>query len=215
MGARVSGIIYVLVNQAMPGLIKIGRTAENIEMRMRQLDSSGVPLPFECFYAAEVADPAKVERALHEAFEDHRVRKNREFFELSPDKPKVIIDLMKLREVTPRTDIVSEPGDQEALNQARIRRSRFRFGAVGIKPGDVLHSTFDDMITCVVKDDTSVLFRGQESSLSGAALIVAREQGYDWQSIAGPTYWKFNGATLSELREEMSETPVDQTSASP
>jgi len=146
-----SGVIYVLVNQAMPGLIKIGRTAENIEMRMRQLDTSGVPLPFECFYAAEVADPAKVERALHEAFEDQRVRKNREFFELSPDKPKVIIKLMELRDVTPRTDIVSEPGDQEALNQARRRRSRFRFSAVGIKPGSVLHSAFDDAVTCTLR----------------------------------------------------------------
>jgi hypothetical protein len=54
------GIIYVLLNQAMPGLIKIGRTAENIETRMRQLDTSGVPLPFECFYAAEVSDPDRV-----------------------------------------------------------------------------------------------------------------------------------------------------------
>lgn len=78
------GIVYVLVNQAMPGLIKIGQTADNIETCMRQLDTSGVPLPFECSYAAEVNDANRVERALHEAFEDQRVRRNREFFELSP-----------------------------------------------------------------------------------------------------------------------------------
>lgn len=73
--------IYVLVNQAMPGLIKIGRTSgDDVEARMRQLDTTGIPLPFECFYAAEVADAARVERAIHEAFEDHRVRRNREFF---------------------------------------------------------------------------------------------------------------------------------------
>lgn len=204
-----SGIIYVLVNQAMPGLIKIGRTSENIENRMRQLDTSGVPLPFECFYAAEVADPATVEHALHEASEDHRVRRNREFFELSPDKPKVIIKLMQLREVTPHTDIVSEPGDQEALNQARRRRSRFHFSSIGIPIGAELQSAFDDAVTCTVSDDTSVIFRGTEHSLSGAALIVARENGYDWPSIAGPVYWKYQGRTLSELREESSESVAD------
>jgi len=198
------GIIYVLVNQAMPGLIKIGRTAENIETRMRQLDTSGVPLPFECFYAAEVSDPDRVERALHEAFEDHRVRRNREFFELSPDKPKVIIKLMEIKEVTPRVDIVSEPGDQQALDQARRRRSRFRFSAVGIQPGATLHSAFDEGTTCIVKDDSTVIFRGEEHSLSSSAMIVAKEKGYDWPSIAGPVYWKFEGKTLSEIREEMS-----------
>jgi T5orf172 domain len=198
------GIVYVLVNQSMPGLIKIGITAENIETRMRQLDTSGVPLPFECFYAAEVANPALVERALHEAFEDQRVRQNREFFELSPDKPKVVIKLLELRDVTPRVDIVSAPGDQEALNQARRRRSRFRFSSVGISQGAELHSAFDDAVTCIVKDDTSVVFRNEEHSLSSSALIIAKENGYDWPSIAGPVYWKYQGRTLSEIREETS-----------
>jgi T5orf172 domain len=201
-----AGIIYVLVNQAMPGLIKIGRTTD-VEIRMRQLDSSGVPLPFECFYAAEVADPDQVEHALHDAFEDHRVRRNREFFRLSPDKPKVIIRLMALKEVTPRTDIVTDPGDQEALDQARRRHSRFHFSSVGIKVGAELHSTFDDAVTCIVKDDTSVTFRGEEHSLSRSALIVAKENGYDWTSIAGPVYWKYEGKTLSELREESDDLP--------
>src|ERR1700692_3197768 len=208
-------IVYVLVNQAMLGLIKIGRTTDTIESRMRQLDTSGVPLPFECFHAAEVSDAGRVERALHEAFEDHRVRRNREFFELSPDKPKVIIKLMELREVTPRSDILTEPGDQEALDQARRRRSRFRFSAVGIPVTAELHSTFDDAVTCVVRDDTSITFRGEDHSLSSAAMIVARENGYHWSSIAGPAYWKYDGKTLSELREEMPQTlspspPADQ-----
>jgi hypothetical protein len=199
-----AGVVYVLVNQAMPGLIKIGR-ATDVEVRMRQLDSSGVPLPFECFYAAEVKNPDEVERALHEAFGDHRVRRNREFFELSPDKPKAVIKLMALREVTPRKDVLTEPGDQEALNQARRRRSRFHLSSVGIPVGAELQSAFDENVVCAVKDDTSVWFRGEEHSLSGAALIVAKENGYDWPSIAGPVYWKYHGKTLSELREELTD----------
>ncbi len=46
-----SEIVYVLTNPTMPGLIKIGRTT-NLEQRVKSLSSdTGVPLPFEVFYA--------------------------------------------------------------------------------------------------------------------------------------------------------------------
>ncbi len=56
-------IIYILTNEAMHGLVKIGYT-QNLEQRMRELSApSGVPLPFECHYAAEVPDHAPQHRA--------------------------------------------------------------------------------------------------------------------------------------------------------
>ncbi|TCK31050.1 T5orf172 domain-containing protein [Ancylobacter aquaticus] len=194
-------VVYVLTNQAMPGLIKIGRTADTIENRMRQLDTTGLPLPFECFYAAEVQTPDRVERALHEAFDDHRVRRNREFFSLSPDKAKAIIKLLELREVTPGADVITEIGDQEALNQARRRRSHFRFSMLNISPGSELVSVFDDNITASVKDDRWIIFRGEEDSLSNSALTIAHEKGRMWPSVAGPSYWKYEGKTLEQLRQ--------------
>ena len=49
-------IVYLLTNPSIPDLLKIGRT-KNLEERMRSLSShSGVPAPFECFYACKVAD---------------------------------------------------------------------------------------------------------------------------------------------------------------
>jgi hypothetical protein len=78
-------IVCVLINEAMPGYAKIGRT-DNLEQRIRSLDNTSVPLPFECFYAARVNDAAFVEKQLHDAFADFRVRKNREYFEISPDR---------------------------------------------------------------------------------------------------------------------------------
>jgi hypothetical protein len=149
-----------------------------------------------------VVDSARVETAIHEAFEDHRVRRNREFFRLSPDKPKAIIKLLEISDVTPKIDVVSEPGDQEALNQARSRKSNFRFSMVGLTPGMELQSVFDEGITCIVKDDRWILFRGQEESLSNSALTIAKEKGYNWPSVAGPAYWKHEGKTLAELRED-------------
>ena len=60
-------IIYILINEAMPGYVKIGKT-NNLEQRIRSLDTTGVPLPFECFYACTVTDSAFVERQLHDSF---------------------------------------------------------------------------------------------------------------------------------------------------
>jgi hypothetical protein len=49
-------IVYVLVNRAMPDLVKIGKTERDIESRIKGLDTTSVPLPFECYYAAKVLD---------------------------------------------------------------------------------------------------------------------------------------------------------------
>ncbi|HWJ86705.1 MAG TPA: GIY-YIG nuclease family protein [Pelagibacterium sp.] len=196
-------IVYVLTNAAMPGLIKIGITSGPIETRMRQLDSSGVPMPFEAFYAAEVEDAARWEKALHEAFGDHRVRSAREFFRISPDKPTAILKMIDGLNVTPKTDVETEPGDKEALQKERRRKSNFSFSLADIPHGSVLESVFDDQIKCIVISDRKVLFREQEHSLSSSALIVAREQGFEWASIAGPAYWKYEERTLSEIRESL------------
>jgi hypothetical protein len=120
-------IVYVLTNVEMPGCIKIGKTSgESVEARMKALFTTSVPLPFECFYAAEVKDAALVERTIHQVFAEHRVHKNREFFRIARDKPKLIIKLLEIRDVTPKDDVVSEPGDQEALDEAKKRAANFR-----------------------------------------------------------------------------------------
>jgi hypothetical protein len=196
------GIVYVLTNEAMPGLVKIGTTAGDVATRVKQLDTTCTPYPFECFYAAEVVDAQRVERAIHEAFGDHRIRKNREFFKISPDKPKAIIELLCVKNVTPGVELFTETDDKEALEEAKKRRAVFSFPKVGLGPGTVLQSVFDDAITCVVKGDRWVEFRGQEASLSSSALDIAHEKGLGWSAIAGPDYWKYEGKTLSELREE-------------
>ena len=74
------GVVYVLSNPAIPNMIKIGRTDRPIEQRMRELDDTGVPLPFVCVAAWEFENAPTVEKALHRAFADRRVRPSREFF---------------------------------------------------------------------------------------------------------------------------------------
>ena len=41
------GSVYVLTNPAMPNMVKIGKTTRDVELRLADLYSTGVPLPFD------------------------------------------------------------------------------------------------------------------------------------------------------------------------
>ena len=66
------GIVYCLTNPAMPDYVKVGMT-DNLVKRLKQLDNTSTPLPFECVYAVQVDEPLRIERLLHDAFADSRV----------------------------------------------------------------------------------------------------------------------------------------------
>lgn len=198
-----SEIVYILLNPAMPGYTKIGRT-NNLEQRIRSLDNTATPLPFECFYAAKVRDSAFVERQLHNAFSDHRTRMNREFFEVSPERIVAALKLAEIEDVTPKTDYVETKEDEKALEKARKRRSAFNFKLVGIEPGSVLTFSRDQTITCKVIDDRNVEFEGRTYSLSKSAseILSRKENAPSWvrTSVQGPLYWEFENESLEERR---------------
>lgn len=77
------GWIYVLTNQAMPGLVKIGFTKNPPHSRARELYDTGVAHPFEVAYQIRCRDYRAVERAVHEALSHCRVNERREFFACS------------------------------------------------------------------------------------------------------------------------------------
>lgn len=197
------GVIYILTNEAMPGYVKVGKTTTTPEQRMRELDTSGVPLPFECFYAAVVDDCHTAEKLLHDAFADTRVRSRREFFEISPERVASALRLAAVEDVTPRDDVVEDAEDERALNEARRRRGRFNFKIVGIQPGTILTLTKDETMTCEVVDSQKVRYREELMSLSQAALSAIHELGYSWKAVSGPEYWEYDGQTLDELRREI------------
>ena len=191
--------VYILINQSMPGLIKIGITERKVEERMRELySSSAVPLPFECYFALEVKDAKLVEKKIHHGFDDYRINENREFFEIDPDKAKSILSLVEGTEVTPKTDVVDSATDQQALDKQR-NKQRFNFASVGISAGEILEFKKDKTITAKVLDDDKIEFEGKSMSLSPAALIVIHRMGYEWTKIAGPQFWCYKGKTLYEL----------------
>lgn len=91
------GIVYILTNPAMPGLVKIGKTARgSVEARLSELYSTGVPVPFECAYAAKVTNQTVVEKAFHQAFAPYRINAKREFFEIEADQAISILRLVTI-----------------------------------------------------------------------------------------------------------------------
>lgn len=192
--------IYILTNDAMEGFLKIGLTTTSVEQRMRELDTTGVSLPFTCFHAAEVADGRTTERLLHDAFKDNRVRQRREFFQIDPERVRSAVLMAQLKDVTPRDDIEAEDGDIEALTKIRKRRGRFILAKHGIPIGATLTLSKDERITCTVLEDNNVDFYGEVMTLSGSCLKAMHNLGYSWKAVAGPDYWQYEGETLSALR---------------
>lgn len=196
-------IVYLLTNPTMPNLVKIGRTTD-LEGRLRQLSThSGVPVPFECFYACEVADSARVERALHDAFGDHRINPRREFFRLNPDRAIAILELFSLKDASPVSEIAEDQSELDALHREQSRREQFRFSMVEVPIGATLTFSKDETITARVVDDKRIEFEGNITSTSAAATTLLHRRGWTLRAAQGPLYWIYEGETLAERRMRM------------
>ena len=201
--------VYILINEAMPGLIKIGRTTTSVKQRISELNQpAGIPLPFTCYYAARVDDCVKVERKLHEAFGDHRVRDKREFFWLSPHRAQAALELAALEDATPREEIIDEfPEDAElGLIRETKRRVLPTFSQYQIPIGSTLRFTKDSNITAIVDAERTVSYNGQSMALSAAALSALKSMGYDWKSAHGAAHWEFEGETIWDRGERLRES---------
>ncbi len=193
-------IVYILINEAMQGYVKIGRTTD-LEQRIRSLDTTGVPLPFECFYACTVKDSKFVEKQLHNAFADNRIRSNREWFQLAPERAAAALRIAQIEDVTPRVDYVEDAEAQQALNKARLKRENFNFKMVDIPVGSILTFTRDEQVTCTVVDIKRVQYNNEIMSLSAAAQQALQYNG----SVQGALYWEYEGETLVERRIRMEQ----------
>ena len=199
------GIVYLLTNPAMPGLVKIGMTAqEDIDKRMKELYTTGVPVPFDCQFACRVkkSDCAKIEKALHTAFEPQRINANREFFRINVGQAKAILELFHHTDVTEEvTDEIQNDltdDDKAATKKAQVHRPALNFIQMGMKKGDVLVWKEDPNITITVYSERTVMFKGEEKAISA----VTRDlKGSKWY-VAPGSYWLYNGRLLNEIYDE-------------
>ncbi|MGA9768971.1 MAG: GIY-YIG nuclease family protein [Blastocatellia bacterium] len=143
-------IVYVLTNPAMPGLVKIGRTSHNdANIRIAQLYTTGVPVPFTIEFAGRVQNAEEVEKAMHTASAPYRINPKREFFRIEPEQAIVILKLLHTEDAT--TEILQQPTDldQQSLAAAehlKSRRPPLNFAEMNIPIGASLQSIHDDTV---------------------------------------------------------------------
>jgi len=69
--------------------VKIGMSSRPVNIRSKELDNTVVPLPFEIFATMKTVKYVEAEKLIHrfiETFTNLRIRENREFFNVKPEK---------------------------------------------------------------------------------------------------------------------------------
>ena len=200
------GIVYLLTNPVMPGLVKIGMTTQKeIDHRMKELYTTGVPLPFECQFACKVkkTDCAKIEKALHTAFGPQRINANREFFRIQVEQAKAILELFHHEDIT--TDVTEEiendltPEDKAASVKAQKHRPALNFYEMGMQKGDLLIWKDDPSINVTIISDRKVEYEGEEVSISA---LSAKLKGYNTKHIGPGKYWTYKDRLLDDIYDE-------------
>ena len=184
----------------MQGLVKIGKTTRDVSLRLADLYTTGVPLPFECVYAAKVKDVDETEKAFHEAFEPSRINTKREFFEIKPTQAIAVLRLMAIEDVTPSVQEEAINVDVEATVSSELKRQRrptFNFFMMGLKEGDVLKFNRNNE-TCTVLNGRQVSYQGEAWFLSNLTNKLLDRTG----PMQGAPYWSFDGKNLNDIYNE-------------
>jgi hypothetical protein len=194
-------IVYVLTNPAMPGLIKIGKTdREDANIRIAELYTTGVPVPFKLEFACKVPNPDEVERALHIAFGPARVNPKREFFRMDPEQAIAILRLLHTEDATVEVEHQPSFVDRESLEAAEILSSRrpvMNFTEMGIPLGEMLYSIHDETAV-MVSTPRKVKLGDEELSLTAVTRHVLKIE----HSVQPGPHWTYKGRRLSELYED-------------
>ena len=81
--------VYVLENETLPGLLKIGYTKSTPDERAKQIsNATGVPLPYKVAWAFRCFNGELLEGEVHHALRKYRVNNKREFFQVGLDEAK-------------------------------------------------------------------------------------------------------------------------------
>ena len=194
-----SNIVYVLTNPAMPGIVKIGKTSQDdLQDRMKQLYTTGVPLPFECAIA--------LEKALHTAFDADRLNSSREFFEIEPYRVEAILRVWpSAKDVTPEVNKEAEEKldaqDREAVKRFRNSRPKLNFVEMGIPVGSTLVAV-ETGEEAIVTEERKVRFREEKMSLTAATRAVLELE----RSVAPTPHWTYETRILKEIYDDTYES---------
>ena len=110
--AGTPGYVYILTNPSFKeDWVKIGMT-QNLEERLRTLDTTALPLPFKKYATLKTVKYQKAEKHVHhyiETFTNLRIRDKREFFNVKPEQAlSIFLEVAELLEDA----VVTKYGDE-------------------------------------------------------------------------------------------------------
>jgi hypothetical protein len=191
-------IVYILTNESFPDFIKIGFTT-NLEKRLKTLNGTNLPFPFEVHYAAEVNNARDDEKWMHVIFAGYRLRDGREFFNMTAEMATIALKRIAIQEVIVERKFT--PQQEQAVEENKERRSKFDFKTYGIDLGSKLTFTRDDMIVAEVVENNKIKINDKIDSLSSFAMELL---GYK-NRPQGTLYFKYDGEILDERRRRIDQ----------
>ena len=198
-------IVYVLTNPAMPGLVKIGKTANNdVQDRINELFTTGVPAPFRCEKAVKVSSGSGVEKALHKALKKNRYNSVREFFEIEADHLSDLLDELGDEDVTPQLDADTEDASAQTSGTSKKNSSKrryFNFRDMRIPDGALLFAVGYDEVAEVI-GNRKVKFRGEEMYLSAATVTLL---DVEKRVVDFTDHWRYKGKIISSIWEKLTQ----------
>lgn len=78
------GWVYVISNKAMDGIIKVGHSTKDPELRAQELNHTGSPHPYVVEYEMLIEEPYRVEQAVHKVL--YQFLEGKEWFRCTPEQ---------------------------------------------------------------------------------------------------------------------------------
>ncbi len=121
------GWVYVISNRAMPGLVKVGFSTKDPELRASDLNHTGSPHPYLVEYELLIEEPRNIEQRVHS--ELSHVKEAKEWFRCTAEQAvatiKAVAGPLGMHETYKRVERAKAEEIQSALMQEReIARTR-------------------------------------------------------------------------------------------
>ena len=219
-GVRMSnkGIVYILTNPCLVGWVKIGMSdKDDIQDRLAELNNpSNIPLSFRAYAIYHVENPLAIEKGIHNLIDtiddtlraieqkDNGRNRKREFYKISPDKAfEIFKQVAEFRGDSEFLKMIEPTETEQKIDEIiQQKRSRLNLKEIGIPDGATLNFVNDETITCVANiEKNKLIYENNPYSLSALAIKLLNEKcGWNINSIAGGSYFKYNGETLNDIR---------------
>lgn len=191
------GYIYIMTNQCLQNMVKIGY-ATDVEERRKQLSTTALPYDYDVYATYET--PGHLEdKKLHKLIDtlnpDLRVSKNREFYLLPPEDAYDLLEAIAM--ISGSQDKLKKlKSVPQSTTDAKNKKPAVNFQKCNIPIGAELVYIDDSNVRVTVVSERKVQYNNEITSLSAVAGSI---RGY---SVSGPSFFTYNGKIIADIAAE-------------